>query len=199
MRKVSRLGRKPVVVPEGVNIELDEKNGLIKVEGPKGKLEKKLPPLIKVKMEKNQILVEPSEVSKKHEKKARAFQGLARTLINNMVVGVTQGFTKSLDIVGLGYKAEIRGEEILFSLGYSHPINFLLPPGISAKVEKGTEQVQVRVILEGIDKEGLGQTAANIRKLRPPEPYKGKGIRYTGEVILRKAGKSGKGGKGGKK
>lgn len=112
-----------------------------------------------------------------------------------MVIGVTEGFKKSLDIIGLGYKAELKGKEIIFSLGYSHPINFKLPEGISAKIEKGSGDVQARVIIEGIDKELVGQVAANIRKLRPPEPYKGKGIRYTGEVIYRKAGKTGKGAK----
>ncbi|MFN3921929.1 MAG: 50S ribosomal protein L6, partial [Caldimicrobium sp.] len=193
MAEVSRLGRKPVPIPTGVKVELKE-DGIIRVEGPKGRLEKKLPPLVRVKIEQNEIVVEKDEVQKKLKNKAKAFQGLARALINNMVIGVTQGFTKSLDIVGLGYKAEVKGQELVLSLGYSHPINFPLPSGITAKTEKGTDPVQVRIILEGIDKELLGQVAANIRKLRPPEPYKGKGIRYTGEVILRKAGKSGKGG-----
>ncbi|MFN4131765.1 MAG: 50S ribosomal protein L6 [Caldimicrobium sp.] len=194
MAEVSRLGRKPVPIPTGVKVELKE-DGIIRVEGPKGRLEKKLPPLVRVKIEQNEIVVEKDEVQKKLKNKAKAFQGLARALINNMVIGVTQGFTKSLDIVGLGYKAEVKGQELILSLGYSHPINFPLPSGITAKTEKGTDPVQVRIILEGIDNELLGQVAANIRKLRPPEPYKGKGIRYTGEVILRKAGKSGKGGK----
>lgn len=195
MGEVSRLGRKPVPIPSGVKVELLEGN-LIRITGPKGTLEKKLPPLVKIRIEDNQIHVDKMEVQKKLDRKAKAFQGLARAIINNMVTGVTQGFTRSLDIVGLGYKAEVKGQEIHFSLGYSHPIVFKLPPGITAKTEKGTEQVQVRLILEGIDKELLGQVAANIRFLRPPEPYKGKGIRYTGEAILRKPGKSGKGGKG---
>ncbi len=194
MAEVSRLGRKPVSIPNGVKVELKE-DGTIRVEGPKGKLEKKLPPLVQISLENNEIIVQKAPVQKKLQNKAKAFQGLARAIINNMVTGVTQGFTKSLDIVGLGYKAEVKGQELILSLGYSHPINFPLPPGIVAKTEKGTDPVQVRIILEGIDKELLGQVAANIRKLRPPEPYKGKGIRYTGEVILRKAGKSGKGGK----
>lgn len=194
MGDVSRLGRKPVVIPAGVKVELLE-DDIIRVTGPKGTLEKKLPPLIQVRFDGNQVLVEKVQVQKKLNQKAKAFQGLARALINNMVTGVTQGFTKSLDIVGLGYKAEVKGQEIHLSLGYSHPIVYPLPSGITAKVERGTEQVQARLILEGIDKELLGQVAANIRKMRPPEPYKGKGIRYTGETILRKAGKSGKGGK----
>ncbi|MCS7149890.1 MAG: 50S ribosomal protein L6 [Caldimicrobium sp.] len=194
MGDVSRLGRKPVVIPAGVKVELLE-DDTIRVTGPKGTLEKKLPPLIQVRFDGNQIIVEKAQVQKKLNQKAKAFQGLARALINNMVTGVTQGFTKSLDIVGLGYKAEVKGQEIHLSLGYSHPIVYPLPSGITAKAERGTEQVQVRLTLEGIDKELLGQVAANIKKMRPPEPYKGKGIRYTGETILRKAGKSGKGGK----
>jgi len=194
MAEVSRLGRKPVPIPAGVKVELKE-DGVIRVQGPKGVLEKKLPPLVRVKIDGNQILVEQEPVQKKMKSKAKAFQGLARAIINNMVTGVTQGFSKSLDIIGLGYKAEVKGQEIVFALGYSHPIVFKLPPGITAKTEKGTGDVQVRVIIEGIDKELVGQVAANIRRLRPPEPYKGKGIRYAGEVILRKAGKAGKGAK----
>ena len=194
MAEVSRLGRKPVPIPEGVKVELKE-DRVIRVQGPKGVLEKKLPPLVRVKIDGNQILVEQEPVQKKMKSKAKAFQGLARAIINNMVTGVTQGFSKSLDIIGLGYKAEVKGQEIVFALGYSHPIVFKLPPGITAKTEKGTGDVQVRVIIEGIDKELVGQVAANIRRLRPPEPYKGKGIRYAGEVILRKAGKAGKGAK----
>ncbi|MGC9142052.1 MAG: 50S ribosomal protein L6 [Caldimicrobium sp.] len=194
MAEVSRLGRRPVPIPAGVKVELKE-DGVIRVQGPKGILEKKLPPLVRVKIDGNQILVEQEAVQKKMKSKAKAFQGLARAMINNMVTGVTQGFSKSLDIIGLGYKAEVKGQEIVFALGYSHPIVFKLPPGITAKTEKGTGDVQVRVIIEGIDKELVGQVAANIRRLRPPEPYKGKGIRYAGEVILRKAGKAGKGAK----
>ncbi|MGC9109004.1 MAG: 50S ribosomal protein L6 [Caldimicrobium sp.] len=194
MAEVSRLGRRPVPIPAGVKVELKE-DGVIRVQGPKGILEKKLPPLVRVKIDGNQILVEQEAVQKKMKSKAKAFQGLARAMINNMVTGVTQGFSKSLDIIGLGYKAEVKGQEIVFALGYSHPIVFKLPPGITAKTEKGTGDVQVRVVIEGIDKELVGQVAANIRRLRPPEPYKGKGIRYAGEVILRKAGKAGKGAK----
>jgi len=194
MGETSRIGRKPIKIPSGVKVQIDEE-GIVRVEGPKGKLEKKMPPLVKINIDGDTITVVPEEVRKKLRNKAKAFQGLARSLINNMIIGVTQGFKKSLDIVGLGYKAEVKGNEIVFSLGYSHPINFKLPEGITAKTEKGSGEVQVRVIVEGIDKELVGQVAANIRKLRPPEPYKGKGIRYTGEVIRRKAGKAGKGAK----
>jgi large subunit ribosomal protein L6 len=199
MADVSRVGRKPIEIPPQVKVEVKD-DGVVRIEGPKGVLEKKIPPLVKVVKEGNLLKVEMDAPQKKLLNKAKAFQGLARALLNNMIVGTTQGFTKVLDIVGLGYKAELKGnDEIVFSLGYSHPINFKLPQGISAKVEKGTGEVQVRVTLSGIDKELLGQVSANIRRLRPPEPYKGKGIRYAEEVILRKAGKSGKGGKGGKK
>ena len=194
MGEISRIGRKPVKIPSGVKVQIKE-DRIIEVEGPKGKLVKKLPPLVKVNIDNDILTVVQEDVRKKLKKKAKAFQGLARSLINNMVVGVTEGFKKSLDIVGLGYKAEIKGQEIIFNLGYSHPINLKLPEGISAKVERGSGEVQARVIIEGIDKELVGQVAANIRKLRPPEPYKGKGIRYTGEVIYRKAGKAGKGAK----
>jgi len=194
MGEVSRVGRKPIKVPSGVKVELRE-DGVIVVEGPKGRLEKRLPPLVKVKVEGDTITVFPEEVRKKLKNKAKAFHGLARAIINNMVIGVTQGFQKVLDIVGLGYKAEVKGDEIVFSLGYSHPVYFKIPPGISVKTEKGTGDVQVRVIVEGIDKELVGQVAANIRSLRPPEPYKGKGIRYADEVIYRKAGKAAKGAK----
>lgn len=194
MGEVSRIGRKPINIPKDVKIHLKE-GGVIEVEGPKGKLQKKLPPLIKVNIQDNILTVVQEEVRKKLKKKAKAFQGLARSLINNMIIGVTEGFRKSLDIVGLGYKAELKGNELILSLGYSHPINFKIPEGISIKLEKGAGEVQAKIIVEGIDKELVGQTAANIKKFRPPEPYKGKGIRYTGEVIYRKAGKTGKGAK----
>ncbi|OAQ21068.1 LSU ribosomal protein L6p (L9e) [Thermosulfurimonas dismutans] len=193
MATLSRIGRRPVPIPKGVKVEIKE--GKIVVEGPKGKLEKPLPPMVEVTIEGEEVRVMPQEVRKKLQRKAKAFQGLTRALINNMVTGVSQGFTRSLDLVGLGYRAEVKGDEIIFHLGYSHPINFKLPPGVKAKVEKGSGDVQARVVLEGIDKEVLGETAARIKRLRPPEPYKGKGIRYTGEQIIRKAGKAGKAGK----
>ncbi|RUM88431.1 MAG: 50S ribosomal protein L6 [Thermodesulfatator sp.] len=193
MATESRIGRRPVPLPQGVKVEIRE--GRIIVEGPKGRLEKPLPPLVEVIVEEGAVRVKPQEVRKKLQRKAKAFQGLTRALLNNMVTGVTQGFTRSLDIVGLGYRAELKGEAIEFQLGYSHPILFKLPEGVKARVEKGVGEVQVRVILEGIDKEVVGETAARIRRLRPPEPYKGKGIRYTGEQIIRKAGKAGKAGK----
>jgi len=193
MATESRIGRRPVPLPKGVKVEI--KDGRIVVEGPKGRLEKPLPPMVDVIIEAEAVRVKPQEVRKKLQRKAKAFQGLTRALINNMVLGVTQGFTRSLDLVGLGYRAELKGDAIEFHLGYSHPILFKLPEGVKARVEKGSGDIQARVILEGIDKELLGETAARIRRLRPPEPYKGKGIRYTGEQIIRKAGKAGKAGK----
>ncbi len=187
---LSRIGRKPVPLPEGVKVEIKEDK--IVVQGPKGRLEKPRPPLVEFEVNGNEIKVLPAEVQKRLARKVKAFHGLARALLNNWVIGVSQGFTKSLDIVGLGYRAELKGDTLVLNLGYSHPVEFKLPPGITAKVQKGAGEVQFQIILEGIDKELVGQTAANIRKLRPPEPYKGKGIRYTGEKILRKAGKGGK-------
>jgi len=187
---LSRIGRRPVPIPQGVKVEI--KDGVIAVQGPKGRLEKPIPPLVEVKIEQNEIQVLPAQTQKRLAKKVKAFHGLARALINNLVTGVTQGFSRALDIVGLGYRAELKGNTLVLNVGYSHPVEFPLPQGISAKVERGAGEVQFRIILEGIDKELLGQTAANIRKIRPPEPYKGKGIRYADEKILRKAGKGGK-------
>ena len=187
---LSRIGRKPVPIPQGVKVEIKE--GVIAVQGPKGRLEKPLPPLVEVQIDGQEIKVLPAKAQKRLAKKVKAFHGLARALINNLVTGVTNGFTRTLYIVGLGYRAEVKGNQLILQVGYSHPVEFELPKGVSAKVEKGAGEVQFRIILEGIDKELVGQTAANIRKIRPPEPYKGKGIRYSDEKILRKAGKGGK-------
>ncbi|AEH45340.1 ribosomal protein L6 [Thermodesulfatator indicus DSM 15286] len=187
---LSRIGRKPIPLPDGVKVEIKEDK--IIVQGPKGRLEKPRPPLVEIKVEDKEVKVLPAEVQKRLATKVKAFHGLARALLNNWVVGVYKGFTKSLDIVGLGYKADLKGDTLILSVGYSHPVEFKLPKGVSAKVQRGAGDVQFQIILEGIDKELVGQTAANIRKIRPPEPYKGKGIRYTGEKILRKAGKGGK-------
>ncbi|WP_022854363.1 50S ribosomal protein L6 [Thermodesulfatator atlanticus] len=187
---LSRIGRRPVPVPDGVKVEIKEDKVI--VQGPKGRLEKPHPPLVEIKVEGNEIKVLPAQVQKRLARKVKAFHGLARALVNNWVTGVSKGFTKSLDIVGLGYKAELKGDTLVLSVGYSHPVEFKLPQGVTAKVQRGAGEVQFQIILEGIDKELVGQTAANIKKIRPPEPYKGKGIRYTGEKILRKAGKGGK-------
>jgi large subunit ribosomal protein L6 len=179
---MSRIGRKPISIPTGVKVEL--KNGLIEVSGPKGKLSKPIPQGIKARIEGNQVRVERTS----DEKKSKALHGLTRALISNMILGVTEGFSRSLEIVGVGYKAELAGKNVIkFSLGYSNPVEFSLPQGISAVIEeRGT-----RVLIQGIDKEVVGETAARIRRLRSPDSYKGKGIRYTGEMLKLKPGKAG--------
>jgi large subunit ribosomal protein L6 len=176
---MSRVGKLPVTVPQGVRINLQ--GAVLKVEGPKGKLQHEIPPGLKLETADNKITVS-REVE---QKKVRALHGLTRTLIANMVCGVTQGFKKELEIVGVGYRADISSNVLNLTLGYSHPIKFPLPEGITGKVDK-----QV-ITLEGIDKGLVGQTAAKVRRLRKPDSYKGKGVRYLGEVIKTKVGKSG--------
>lgn len=178
---MSRIGKLPIEIPSGVKITLD--NLIIKVEGPKGTLSRPMMEGIALVEDNKHILVTRSD----DEPRSRSFHGLTRSLVNNMVVGVTKGFETILDITGVGYRAEVKGEILTLSLGYSHPINFALPVGISIEVEKMT-----KVFVRGADKELVGQTAAKIRSFRPPEPYKGKGIKYSDETILRKAGKTGK-------
>jgi large subunit ribosomal protein L6 len=178
---MSRVGKKPIPLPAGVKVQIGEQ---LLVEGPKGKLTVPVPKGIRV--EKNDGFLEV----KRDGDQYAALHGLTRALAANAVTGVSQGFTRELDIVGIGYRAEVKGNVIIFSLGYSHPIEFMLPQGIECKVEKNTH-----IVLSGIDKQLLGQVAANIRSLRPPEPYKQKGIRYTGEVLRKKVGKTGAGGK----
>ena len=177
---MSRVGKQPVSLPSGVEVALDESK--IEVKGPKGVLSRELHPLVKISQEEGKITVAPVDDSLK----ARGLWGLFRSLINNMVVGVSQGYTKVLEINGVGYRAEAAGNVLKLTLGFSHPVDFALPEGISASVEKNTI-----VTLSGIDKELLGQTAATIRAFRPPEPYKGKGIKYAEETIRRKVGKAG--------
>ena len=178
---MSRIGKQPIQVPSGVKVNL---RGLeIEITGTKGTLKRDLPSGVMVEVTDGNIVVSPEATS---GKKARALQGLARTLINNMVVGVTNGYTKVLEISGVGYRADVRGNTLHLSLGYSHPIEYKLPKGIDAEVDK-----QNRITLSGIDKELLGMTAANIRDFRRCEPYKGKGIRYADEVVRRKVGKAG--------
>ena len=176
---MSRIGKKPVVVPSGVQVTL--KDGTVAVKGPKGELKRPLPPLVKVKVEKTAIQVERGSDAPE----ARAQHGLVRALLQNMIDGVTKGFERKLEINGVGYKAEVAGQKLTLALGYSHPIVFELPKGISAKVEKNL------LTLSGSDREMLGQTAAKVRGFRPPEPYKGKGIKYAEELIKRKVGKTG--------
>jgi len=176
---MSRIGKRPIQVPAGVKVSLEMP--LVKVSGPKGNLNQKIETSANIRFEKDTIFVEqPAD-----PKRGRAFHGLTRTLIANMVKGVSQGFERVLEINGVGYRAELQGNALNFNLGYSHPIRFALPAGVKAEVER-----QTRITLRGADKNLLGQTAAKIRSLRPPEPYGGKGIKYAEEVIRRKAGKT---------
>lgn len=177
---MSRIGKKPVAIPSGVKVALA--GNVINVEGPKGKLSRKINPAVSVEVDAEQIQVTTVDSSK-----GMAMQGLTRSLIANMVEGVTKGFEKVLEINGVGYRADLQGKTLNLSLGYSHPIAYPLPEGITAEVEK-----QTKIIVRGIDKELVGATAAKIRSFREPEPYKGKGIKYADERIVRKAGKAGK-------
>lgn len=178
---MSRIGKQPVPLPDKVKATYD--NGVLTVTGPRGTLTRAIHPRVRLELNPQEIRVYPRDNSRL----SRPFWGLTRTLVANMVTGVSQGFTRALEIAGKGYKVESKGDRLVFSLGYSHPIEFPLPAGISAQVEKAN-----RLVLQGSDKEVLGQTAANIRRLRPPEPYKGKGIRYVEEILRRKAGKAGR-------
>ncbi len=177
---MSRVGKQPIAVPAGVDVQLTR--NLIKVKGPKGELEWEFHPELTVSAGDGQIKVlRPND-----QKVYRALHGLTRSLISNMVTGVTSGFKKDLEIVGVGYRANVEGSKLVLQLGFSHPVHFPIPAGISIEVEK-----QTKVSISGIDKQQVGQVAANIRSVRPPEPYKGKGVKYADEIIKRKAGKSG--------
>ena len=177
---MSRIGKKPIAIPKGVKI--DVQNGAVDVQGPKGKLRQMLPAGIAFEVNGEQLqartLRDDPELGK--------FHGLARSLVANAVRGVTDGFRKDLDIVGVGYRAEVKGKQVHFALGYSHPIVFEIPAGIDVAIDK-----QTHVTVTGIDRQLVGQVAANIRSLRKPDPYKQKGVRYTGEVLKKKAGKTG--------
>lgn len=177
---MSRIGRKPIPVPKGV--EVKKEGNAVLVKGPKGSLTTPIVPGIAVSVEGNVV----SFSRKDDEGRSRAAHGLMRALIANNVLGVTQGFKKELDIVGVGYRAEVKGKEVVFQLGYSHPVRFPIPKGIDVAVDGKTGHI----IVTGIDKQQVGQTAAEIRSLREPDPYKGKGIKYSNEVIRRKAGKA---------
>ena len=182
---MSRIGKLPVSVPNGVEVTIGE--GEVRVKGPKGELTQHvLSQVVDVKLEDGKVIIERKGEAKPH----RSAHGLTRTLINNMVEGVSKGFRKSLEIQGVGYRAAKAGEKLNLSLGYSHPVVFDPPQGITLSVE-GTNKIHV----DGIDKQQVGQVAAEIRSLRPPEPYKGKGVRYVGEVVRKKLGKAGKAGK----
>jgi len=176
---MSRVGKVPVEIPQGVKVHVAD--GRVRVEGPRGKLERPLEPEVTVAVEGPKVVIQRKDDSRR----ARSVHGLTRVLVDNMVQGVGKGFSRVLEINGVGYRAEARGNVLFLTLGYSHPIAFQLPPGVTAKVER-----QVVVTLEGADRELLGQVAAAVRKLRPPEPYKAKGVKYAEERIRRKAGKA---------
>jgi large subunit ribosomal protein L6 len=178
---MSRIGKLPIEIPQGVKISVNE--SVVSVTGPKGSLSRRIIEGVRLDMTDKALTVSRENDSIT----CRSAHGLTRTLVNNMVTGVTKGFETALEINGVGYRAEAKGDVLNLSLGYSHPINFALPQGITVEVEKMT-----KVLVKGIDKELVGQTAAKIRSFRGPEPYKGKGIKYAGETILRKAGKTGK-------
>jgi len=178
---MSRIGRMPVSVPSGVTVTIDGRE--VTVTGPKGTLQHNVAAPIDVSQSDGVLTVtRPND-----EGQVRALHGLSRTLIANMITGVTEGYRKTLEIVGVGYRVQVRGKDLEFSLGFSHPVTVAPPDGISFRVEAPT-----RFVVEGIDKQQVGETAANIRKLRKPDPYKGKGVRYQGEQVRRKVGKAGK-------
>jgi len=176
---MSRIGKKPVSIPSGVKVEV--KDGSVFAEGPKGKANMILPPLVKVKVEGGSVIVNRDDDTRK----ARVMHGLARSLINGMVIGVLQGYKKNLEIVGVGYKAQLSGSSLTLSLGFSHPVVYKVPEGVKLTVTDNT-----KISVEGIDKKLVGEVAAIIRRFRKPEPYKGKGIRYAGEHITIKEGKT---------
>jgi large subunit ribosomal protein L6 len=179
---MSRIGQAPITIPSGVDVTISGRD--ITVKGPRGELSRRLPPDISVRQDDGQLLVTRPDDEREH----RALHGLTRSLVNNMVVGVTDGFRKQLEIVGVGYRAEAQGPDaIRLALGFSHPVNVRAPEGVSFEVP-----VPTQIVVSGIDKEVVGQVAAEIRSIRKPEPYKGKGVRYQGERVLRKAGKAGK-------
>jgi len=179
---VSRIGRAPVVIPQGVNVNVE--GSTILVKGPRGELQRSFSPEMEIAMEDDQVVVRrPND-----QPRNRALHGMTRALINNMVVGVSTGFQRILEVNGVGYRAEVAGNNLVLYVGYSHPVTMEPPSGISFEVDSRTRQIKVM----GYDKEMVGQIAANIRMVRPPEPYKGKGIKYLEEKIRRKAGKAGK-------
>ncbi|HEY1356846.1 MAG TPA: 50S ribosomal protein L6 [Thermoleophilaceae bacterium] len=175
---MSRIGKQPVAVPDGVEVSVEP--GLVKVKGPKGELEERVSSDMTVKQENGDILVTRPTDRGEH----RALHGLTRSLIFNMVQGVTEGFEKRLEIQGVGYRAQLQGKKLVMSLGYSHPVEIEAPEGIDFEVPAPTQ-----VVVRGISKQVVGEVAANVRKQRPPEPYKGKGVRYQGEYVARKVGK----------
>lgn len=176
---MSRIGKKPIVVPKGVKVQL--KDGQIFVEGPKGKLNRLLHDRITVDLKDNQIIVKSASVTKLD----KSLHGLYRALIFNMIKGVTEGYVKALEIIGVGFKAQVQGNNLNMQLGFSHPVNFSIPFGITIETPK-----QTQIIVKGVDKELVGEVAFEIRAIYPPEPYKGKGIRFVGEYVKKKVGKA---------
>jgi large subunit ribosomal protein L6 len=177
---MSRIGKKPIPVPKGVTVTVGQ--GAVEVKGPKGTLKQRVPPGVKFEMQGAELIASPE----REDPALGKFHGLARSLMANAVEGVTNGFKRELDIVGVGYRAEVKGKQVHFALGYSHPVVFDIPQGIDIAIDK-----QTHVTVTGIDRQLVGQVAANIRRLRKPDPYKQKGVRYTGEVLKKKVGKTG--------
>ncbi len=177
---MSRVGKNPIPIPSGVTVQISP--DAVEVKGPKGTLRQPLPPGILIEMTDGRLEARPE----REDRALGKFHGLARSLVANAVTGVTEGFKKELDIVGIGYRAEVAGQKLTLALGYSHPVIFEIPKGVGVKVDK-----QTHLIVSGVDRQSVGQVAANIRNLRKPDPYKQKGIRYTGEVLKRKVGKTG--------
>ena len=177
---MSRIGKKPITIPKGVTVKVD--GNTVDVKGPKGQLRQPLPPGINAVVEDGNLVTRKSTDAGELDK----FHGLARSLVNNAVVGVTEGFKRELDIVGVGYRAEMKGKQVHLALGYSHPVIFDIPPGIDIAIDK-----QTHITVTGVDRQLVGQVAANLRRLRKPDPYQQKGVRYTGEVLKKKAGKTG--------
>ena len=177
---MSRIGNKPIVIPKGVTVTISP--GAIEVQGPKGKVRQYVPPGIDFTQDNGTLVAKPQRPDPGLGK----FHGLARSLVANAVTGVTEGFKKELDIVGIGYRAELKGKQVTFALGYSHPIVYDIPAGIDIAVEK-----QTHITVTGVDRQLVGQVAANIRRMRKPDPYKQKGVRYMGEVLKKKVGKTG--------
>lgn len=182
---MSRIGRAPISVPAGVTVTVDAATNLVSVKGPKGELHQPISRLLTLKQEDGKLQLErPNNL-----REARSQHGLARTLVNNMVDGVTKGHAKTLDVMGVGYRAVMEGKNLVLNMGYSHPVKVEAVPGITFEIKADERSRQQSIIVSGIDKALVGQVAADIRKVRAPEPYKGKGIRYRGEVIRLKAGK----------
>ena len=179
---MSRIGRRPITIPAGVDLQVDEGNA-VRVKGPRGELSAVFDRDMQLSREDGTLVIERPDNEREH----RSLHGLTRTLINNMVVGVTDGYRKDLEIQGVGYRATMDGKTLVLTVGYSHPVRLTPPDGITYTVEANT-----RLSVQGIDKQAVGEEAARIRRVRPPEPYKGKGIRYAGERVRRKAGKAGK-------